>query len=106
MTYQAFSVEELADQAQEGYREFLRRPGMSLGFYHLPVGGDDHQHPHASDEVYLVQRGRAVLVVEDTTVPVGPGSVVSVDPGRHHRFTEITEDLEILVVFAPPEKPE
>jgi mannose-6-phosphate isomerase-like protein (cupin superfamily) len=54
----------------------------------------------------VVLSGRALLQVEDGTVEVGPGSVVSVEPEAEHRFTEITEDLTLLVVFAPPAKPE
>ena len=26
--------------------------------------------------------------------------------GRDHRFVDVTEDLQVLVVFAPPERPE
>jgi quercetin dioxygenase-like cupin family protein len=32
---------------------------------------------------------------------VGPGSVIFVPSGEEHRFTDITEDLALLVVFAP-----
>jgi mannose-6-phosphate isomerase-like protein (cupin superfamily) len=105
--YQAFGLAELEKaQGTQPYREFLRREGMSLGLYRLPVGGTDAQLPHAVDEVYVVLSGRALLQVEDGTVEVGPGSVVSVEPEAEHRFTEITEDLTLLVVFAPPAKPE
>lgn len=106
MSYQSFAADELAALPATPYREFLRRPGMSMGLYRLPAGGTDGQHPHASDEVYVVQSGRGALVVEGERVEVGPGSVISVDPGREHSFTDITEDLAILVVFAPPEVPD
>jgi len=107
MNYQAFTVAGLiADQGAAPYREFLRRKGMSLGFYRLPVGGTDAQLPHAVDEVYVVISGRAVLQVDDDRVEVGPGSVVSVDPRAEHRFNDITEALDLLVVFAPPAVPE
>jgi mannose-6-phosphate isomerase-like protein (cupin superfamily) len=106
MSSQSFTIDQLAAQFDEGYREFLRRPGMSIGLYRIPIDGADHQHPHASDEVYIVQRGQAQLDVEGTEIPVGPGRVISVDRGREHHFTKITEDLEIIVVFAPPEVPE
>ena len=77
-----------------------------MGVYRLPVGGEDHQHPHRSDEVYLVQSGRATLRVEGEDHPVGPGSIVSVDPGAEHGFTDIREDLTVLVLFAPAEVPD
>jgi mannose-6-phosphate isomerase-like protein (cupin superfamily) len=106
--YQAFEFGSLAGQASTAgpYRELMRRPGFSMGVYHLTVGGEDHQHPHSSDEVYIVQSGRAVLRVEGEDYPVGPGSVVSVDRGAEHGFTDIVEDLTLLVMFAPPEVPE
>ena len=107
--YQAFTLDDLqAAQAEHGrpYVEFLRRPGISMGMYHLPVGGRDAQHPHAADEVYLVLRGRAALLVEGERLDVAPGSVVSVDQGREHRFVDVGEDLQVLVVFAPPATPD
>jgi len=105
--YAAFTVDELTAASASGpYAEFLRRPGFSMGLYRIPVGGTDHQHPHDADEVYIVHRGSATLRVEGTDHPVGPGSVVSVDRHVEHGFRDITDDLEVLVVFAPPEKPE
>ena len=106
--FQAFEAADITkDSGGPGpYRELLRRPGFSMGVYRLGVGGVDHQHPHESDEVYLVQSGSATLRVAGEDYPVGPGSVVSVDRGAEHGFTDITEDLVILVMFAPPEVPE
>jgi mannose-6-phosphate isomerase-like protein (cupin superfamily) len=62
----------------------------------------DDQEPHTEDEVYVVQAGRASLVTASGTAPVGPGSVIFVPAGETHRFTDITEDLALVVVFAPP----
>jgi len=106
--FQAFEAADIAkDSGAPGpYRELLRRPGFSMGVYRLSAGGTDHQHPHHSDEVYFVQSGNATLRVAGEDHPVGPGSVVSVDRGAEHGFTDITEDLVILVMFAPPEVPE
>ena len=107
--FQDFRLEDLEKKQSESdrpYLEFLRRRGMSVGLYRLPVGAEDRQHPHAADEMYLVLRGRGTLRVRDQDVEVGPGSVVSVDHGEDHRFVEVTEDLQLLVVFAPPESPD
>jgi mannose-6-phosphate isomerase-like protein (cupin superfamily) len=107
--YQSFSlntVEEARGSAATAYREFLRRSGFSMGLYLLPKGGQDAQHPHSADEVYIVQRGRAQLETEGETIDVGPGDVVSVDRGRDHHFGSITEDLAVLVIFAPPDTPD
>jgi mannose-6-phosphate isomerase-like protein (cupin superfamily) len=107
--FQAFELEDLEKKQAEvsgPYLEFLRRRGMSAGLYMLPVGGEDHQHPHAADEMYIVLRGSAKLRVGDREHAVRQGSVVSVDHGEDHNFFDITEDLSLLVVFAPPEDPE
>ena len=109
MNFHAFELDELQKQQAETnapYLEFLRRPGMSVGLYTLPVNGQDRQHPHAADEVYVVLSGRATLRIADEDRSVQAGSVVSVDHGVDHRFTDIQEDLRILVVFAPPESPD
>jgi mannose-6-phosphate isomerase-like protein (cupin superfamily) len=104
-SYQEFEMEQLQADRSRSYAEFLRRPGVSMGIYHLPVGGKDPQHPHAADEVYVVLAGRATLEVEGHRIDVGPGKVVSVDVGADHRFVDVTEDLQVLVVFAPPDDP-
>ena len=104
-SYQGFELEELQADRSRSYAEFLRRPGVSMGVYHLPVGGKDPQHPHAADEVYVVLAGRATLEVEGDRLDVGTGTVVSVDVGADHRFVDVTEDLSVLVVFAPPDDP-
>jgi len=107
--FAAFTTEELAGSAAARpgpYVEFLRRPGFSMGMYRIPVGGTDHQHPHDADEVYIVHSGRATLRVDGSDHPVGPGSIVSVDRHVEHGFRDIIEDLAVLVLFAPPEKPD
>jgi mannose-6-phosphate isomerase-like protein (cupin superfamily) len=106
---QAFEVNELQSRSagdSRPYTEFLRRPNVSMGIYSLAAGGEDLQHPHDSDEVYVVLRGAATLRVESEEFDVSTGSVVSVDRGVDHNFENITEDLQVLVVFALPEEPE
>jgi mannose-6-phosphate isomerase-like protein (cupin superfamily) len=83
--------------------ENLRVDSLSIGTYSVPVGGADTQRPHTEDEVYVVITGRARLVASTGSVPVGPGSVVFMPAHEEHRFVDITEDLVVLVVFAPPE---
>jgi mannose-6-phosphate isomerase-like protein (cupin superfamily) len=92
-------------QAASGapYLEFHRGQHLSMGIYVLPVGGRDEQTPHAQDEVYIVVRGRAHLTMGSEAVAVETGSIVAVDAGVEHRFHDITEELHVLVVFAPPE---
>jgi mannose-6-phosphate isomerase-like protein (cupin superfamily) len=75
---------------------------LSLGTYSIPAGGLDDQSPHTEDEIYVVQLGHATLVTSSGAAEVGPGSVVFVPAGETHMFTEILEDLALIVVFAPP----
>ena len=80
----------------------LESKDLSLGTYSIPAGGLDDQSPHTEDEIYVVQSGRATLVTSSGAVEVGPGSVLFVPAGETHMFTEIREDLSLIVVFAPP----
>lgn len=83
------------------WHEFFRVPMMSAGVYRLPAGGDDPQHPHEEDEIYYVLAGRATILVNGTDTPVQPGSFIFVEKLADHRFHSITEDLTVLVIFAP-----
>ena len=80
----------------------LTSDDLSVGTYSIPVGGVDDQSPHTEDEIYVVRSGRATLVTTSGIVDVEPGSVVFVPAGERHKFTEISEDLALLVIFAPP----
>ena len=81
--------------------EFSRAKDLSCGFYLLPAGGEDHQSPHAEDEVYYVVRGRATFEAADGARPVAPGDVLYVPAREPHQFRDVAEDLVLLVVFAP-----
>ena len=108
-SYLTFEVDALRQKyagADSPYNEFLRRRGMSVGLYVLPVGAEDRQTPHMADEVYVVLQGRGRLRVVDEEVEVKPGIVISVDHGEDHKFIEVSEDLQMLVVFAPPDLPD
>jgi mannose-6-phosphate isomerase-like protein (cupin superfamily) len=86
------------------YREHLRVADLSVGTYCIPVGGKDGQDPHSEDEIYVVVRGRGRLISDTGESEVGPGTVIYVKAHENHQFTEVTEDLSIVVVFAPAER--
>jgi mannose-6-phosphate isomerase-like protein (cupin superfamily) len=107
---QFFSITEIDQQrAQSGklYREFLRVPAMSAGVYVLAPGSSDPQKPHHEDELYYVVRGRARFKADGSTdkqdSEVTAGSIIFVTAGVLHRFYDITEELTVLVFFAPAE---
>ena len=101
--WQVSPLEEQQTQAGKSYLEFLRVPAMSAGLYVLPAGGSDSQSPHQEDELYYVIRGKARMRVGDESQPVGAGSVIFVEARAEHRFHDITEELAVLVFFAPAE---
>ncbi len=88
---------------QAHYVERLRVPDLSVGTYSIPAGANDGQSPHTEDEIYVVTAGRARMVAASGTADVSPGDIIFVPAGEEHRFVDVTEDLTLLVVFAPAE---
>ncbi len=93
-----------ADGEQVHWIEQLRLPDLSVGTYSIVAGGVDSQSPHTEDEIYVVTAGRAVLEAGGERAEVGPGSVLYVPAGEVHRFVDVTQDLALLVLFAPAEE--
>jgi mannose-6-phosphate isomerase-like protein (cupin superfamily) len=105
--FQAAELEDVIAQAraaQDGYApEVLRSDLLSVGLYLLPAGGTDDQTPHDEDEVYFAVRGSAMLRVGDEDQPVQPGTLLFVPALAVHYFHDITEELVLVVFWAPPE---
>ncbi len=102
----AFELSHLIDQqdqSRQAYLEFLRVPLLSAGLYMLAAGAVDMQKPHTEDEVYYVISGRGFIQVGSESRPVEAGTLVYVKANVEHRFHTITEDLRVLVFFAPAE---
>ncbi|MBE7528035.1 cupin domain-containing protein [Betaproteobacteria bacterium PRO4] len=87
----------------EEYLEFLRVPSLSMGMYTLPAGSSDLQVPHTEDEVYYVARGKASMRVGNEHQQIAAGSIIFVAASVDHCFYDITEELTVLVFFAPAE---
>jgi len=102
----AYTFHTIAEQQAAGagrYLEFLREPSMSMGLYVLPAGSVDGQSPHSEDEVYYVVSGRGRFVSAGEDVAVEAGLILFVPAHEEHRFHTITDDLHILILFAPAE---
>ncbi len=97
------AIDQQRAQSGKPYREFLRVPAMSAGLYVLPAGATDQQRPHHEDEIYYVVRGQARFKVDKEDHKVSAGSVIFVAAEVEHHFFEITEELAVLVLFAPAE---
>ncbi len=103
---QSFNLSELVSECEKNHtrwKQFLRVPALSMGIYRLKAGQIDEQKPHTEDEVYLVVSGKASFRAGDQHQPVAAGSLILVERHVDHRFYDITEDLTVLVFFAPAE---
>jgi quercetin dioxygenase-like cupin family protein len=96
-------IDHARAEAGKLYKEFLRVPTMSAGLYVLKPGSTDPQQPHHEDEMYYVVRGRARFKAATEDREVSAGSVIFVAAEVEHRFYDVTEELAVLVVFAPAE---
>lgn len=101
--YNVVTLDQQRAATGKAYHEFLRRTSMSAGLYVLPAGGTDPQKPHHEDELYYVVRGRGRFRAGDQDSEVSAGNVLFVAAEVEHRFYDITEELAVLVFFAPAE---
>ena len=95
------AVRRALEAMDSSWKEFMRVETMSAGVYRLKAGERDLQKPHGEDEIYFVTRGRAKFAAGENIQEVTAGSIIYVEAGRDHRFIEIVEDIEALVIFAP-----
>jgi len=86
----------------ELYHEFFKAKRVSVGLYGLKAGETDPQSPHTEDEIYYIVSGAGTIEIDGEHREVSAGSVIYVEEHVPHRFHTITEDLSIIVVFAPP----
>ena len=96
-------LERSRKKSAKSYLEFLRVSSLSAGVYVLAAGSTDTQKPHGEDEMYYVVRGRARMRIGGEDQEVAAGSIIFVAANVQHSFYEITEELAVLVFFAPAE---
>ena len=101
-SFEILDVITMQKSLGERYLEFFKGDKLSVGIYSLPTGDTDPQEPHTEDEIYYVVSGNGKLKVGDVDRSVKPGSIIFVETGVEHRFHDITENLMVMVVFAPP----
>jgi mannose-6-phosphate isomerase-like protein (cupin superfamily) len=67
----------------------------------LPVN-PNRQTPHEQDEIYMIVRGRGVLVHDGKRDAFTPGDIMFVAAGTEHCFEDFSDDLAVWVVFYGP----
>jgi mannose-6-phosphate isomerase-like protein (cupin superfamily) len=60
------------------------------------------QSPHDQDELYIIVRGRGVLVHAGERDAVEAGDLMFIAAGTEHHFEDFTSDLSVWVVFYGP----
>lgn len=91
-------INELRSQDKR-WTAFLRGENVLTGIYHLKTGEGDMQKPHDTDEVYYIIEGKAKFSADNKETAVSAGSILFVKAEVPHRFSEIQEDLVVLVFF-------
>jgi mannose-6-phosphate isomerase-like protein (cupin superfamily) len=94
---------EVHRRSPRRYLELLRTGQLSAGIYRLRRGDEDQQRPHHEEEVYLVMEGRGRFRIGDQDFVAEPGALLTVPARVEHAFHSITDDLLLLVFFAPAE---
>jgi len=79
---------------------FLEVATLRFGLYMLPKAlAGDQTLRHQVDEVNLVIAGSGKFSIGDDEIDVKPGSIVWVKAGTGHSFHDLSDDLDVLILF-------
>ena len=81
----------------------LQRGTLNVKLALAPPVPPTQQTPHAQDEVYVVIRGRGVLLHGGARDSFESGDLLFVAAGTEHRFEDLTDDLAVWVAFYGPD---
>lgn len=93
------ALSQLARDKADPAQYLLRHGTMRAGLY---APGNDDQHAHDQDELYIIRSGSAKFHRENDVVNVEAGHFIFVRAGTAHHFEEISSDFVTYVVFWGP----
>ncbi len=81
--------------------------GHSFAYVVIPPGKSSQHHYHpVAEETYYILTGEAKMVVDGEEFSLKPGDALLISPPEKHQIFSVGEDdLEFVVVCAPPWEP-
>jgi len=93
----------LPGPAGEHSAVMLRRGTLDVRLAMRPPVSPTPSTPHLKDEVYVVFRGRGVLMHDGKRDAFQAGDLLYVAAGTEHRFEDFSDDLALWVVVYGPD---
>jgi mannose-6-phosphate isomerase-like protein (cupin superfamily) len=78
----------------------FQKNNVSLSFF--SPKNIDYQTSHDQDELYIVQKGKGILIISQKKFEFFTGDVLFVRAGEDHRFISFSHDLALWVIFFGP----
>lgn len=98
-THDLANIMTVMDQNDARWVTFLKKERLLAGVYTLKAGDTDQQQPHDTDELYYVVEGSGSIDIDGSVQEIQKGKIIYVPAMTRHQFTDISEDLVLLVVF-------
>lgn len=102
--YLYFDYEELRKESHPKFNttnSFLNAPTMNFGLAMMPKAKNGHEMvKHKVDEFSLVVNGKGKFALgKNDTVNIVPGTFLYIRDKVPHKFFDLEEDLEVLIMF-------
>ena len=76
-------------------------PNFAMRRFEVEPGGFTPYHTHDWEHEVYVLEGNAIAVSKDGETPIGPGSVIFVEPGEEHNFKNLGQKNFVFLCLIP-----
>ena len=76
-------------------------PNFAMRRFEVEPGGFTPYHSHDWEHEVYVLEGNAIAVSKDGETPIGPGSVIFVEPGEEHNFRNVGQKNFVFLCLIP-----